>query len=160
MFRTRLGPCFVKDFCSNEAEASSGSSGDIADAAVLAPICHNVYEKLPMAKKESNDVLTMVEWLLLASILKNDNDAYGAVIYETATELATPTRVAYGSLYPTLERLERNGLLESRTSEPIKERGGRSRRYFAVTANGQKAMHQAESFAERVTRSRKVAWGL
>jgi PadR family transcriptional regulator PadR len=101
----------------------------------------------------------MVEWLLLASILKNDNDAYGAVIYETATGLASPTKVAYGTLYPTLERLDRKGLLKSRASEPIKERGGRSRRYFTVTANGQKAMQQAEDFAQRVARSRKLAWG-
>jgi PadR family transcriptional regulator PadR len=112
-----------------------------------------------MANKEPNDVLTMVEWLLLASILKNKNDAYGAVIYETATELATPTKVAYGTLYPTLERLERKGFLKSRTSEPIRERGGRSRRYFAVTANGQNAMQKAEGFAQRVARSRKFAWG-
>jgi PadR family transcriptional regulator PadR len=111
-----------------------------------------------MAKNEPNDVLTMVEWLLLASILKNDNDAYGAVIYGTAEELAAPTKVAYGTLYPTLERLERKGLLKSRASEPIKERGGRSRRYFEVTANGQKAMQQAEGFAERVAGSRKLAW--
>jgi PadR family transcriptional regulator PadR len=110
-----------------------------------------------MAKKEPHDVLTMVEWLLLAAILKNDNDAYGSVIYDTAEELAAPTKVAYGTLYPTLERLERKGLLESRASEPIKERGGRSRRYFAVTAPGKKAMHQAEDFARRV--SGKVAWG-
>jgi DNA-binding PadR family transcriptional regulator len=112
-----------------------------------------------MGNERSNDVLTMVEWLLLASILKNGNDAYGAVIYETATELAAPTNVAYGSLYPTLERLERKGFLKSRASKPIKERGGRSRRYFAVTANGKSAMQQAEDFAGRVARSRKLAWG-
>jgi PadR family transcriptional regulator, regulatory protein PadR len=110
-----------------------------------------------MAKNEPNDVLTMVEWLLLASILKNDNDAYGSVIYDTAEELAAPTKVAYGTLYPTLERLERRGLLKSRTSEPIKERGGRSRRYFEVTAPGKKAMVYAEDFARKL--SGKVAWG-
>ena len=112
-----------------------------------------------MAKKKPDDVLTMVEWLLLASILKNDNDAYGSVIYDIATELASPKKVAYGSLYPTLERLQRKGLLKSRASEPIRERGGRSRRYFEVTANGQKAMQQAEDFAQRVAGSRKFAWG-
>jgi PadR family transcriptional regulator, regulatory protein PadR len=113
-----------------------------------------------MGTTESNDVLTMVEWLLLASILKNDNDAYGAAIYETATELAAPTKVAYGTLYPTLERLERKGFLKSRASEPIKERGGRSRRYFAVTANGKSALKQAKDFAGRVARSVNLAWGL
>lgn len=113
-----------------------------------------------MAKQASTDVLTMVEWLLLASILKNDNDAYGAVIYDTAVELAAPAKVAYGTLYPTLERLERKGFLKSRTSEPIAERGGRSRRYFAVSARGKQAIAQAEAFAAKMAGGRALAWGI
>jgi hypothetical protein len=34
----------------------------------------------------------------------------------------------------------------------------RSRRYFAVTAPGQRAMQQAEAFAKRVTRIEEPAW--
>jgi DNA-binding PadR family transcriptional regulator len=44
--------------------------------------------------------------------------------------------VARGALYTALERLESKRCLRSRMSEPFPERGGRSRRYFTVTAAG------------------------
>lgn len=109
---------------------------------------------------EDEHVLSMVEWLLLAAILKNDNNAYGSAIYVTAKELAHPAKVSYGSLYPTLERLERQGLLSSTFSEPIKQRGGRSRRYFAVTAAGQAAMKRSGAMASRITWSMSEVWGM
>jgi PadR family transcriptional regulator PadR len=102
-----------------------------------------------MAQKDEQ-ILTMMQWLLMAAILRNDNNAYGSVIYKTATELAYPARISYGSLYPTLERMERQGFLSSTFSQPIKERGGRSRRYFAVTLSGRKALTRSESLASRM----------
>jgi PadR family transcriptional regulator PadR len=44
--------------------------------------------------------------------------------------------VARGALYTALDRLEAKGCLRSRMSEPLPERGGRSRRYYTVTATG------------------------
>ncbi len=93
----------------------------------------------------------MMQWLLMAAILRNDNNAYGSVIYETANELAHPNRLSHGSLYPTLDLLERQGFLSSAFSKPFKVRGGRSRRYFAVTASGRRALIQSESLANRIS---------
>jgi len=106
-----------------------------------------------MAQKEKQ-LLTMMQWLLMAAILRNGNSAYGSVIYNTAKELAYPARISYGSLYPTLERMERQGFLSSTFSEPIRERGGRSRRYFAVTTSGRKALTRSESLAYRISSDR------
>ena len=103
-----------------------------------------------MAQKDEQ-ILTMMQWLLMAAILRNDNNAYGSVIYETANQLAHPSRISHGSLYPTLDLLERQGFLSSAFSEPIKVRGGRSRRYFAVTASGRKALIRSESLANRIS---------
>ena len=103
-----------------------------------------------MAQKDEH-VLTMMQWLLMAAILRNGNNAYGSVIYDTAKELASPARISYGSLYPTLERMERQGFLSSTFSEPLRMRGGRSRRYFAVTASGKKALSRSESLAHRIS---------
>jgi DNA-binding PadR family transcriptional regulator len=100
--------------------------------------------------QNEEQILTMMQWLLMAAILRNGNSAYGSVIYDTAKKLAHPARVSYGSLYPTLERMERQGLLSSSFSQPIKERGGRSRRYFAVTTSGKKALTRSESLANRI----------
>jgi DNA-binding PadR family transcriptional regulator len=104
------------------------------------------------------DILTMVEWLFMAAILRNNNNGYGSSIFDTATELARPAKVSYGSLYPTLERLERRGFLSSSFSDPIPERGGRSRRYFSVTAAGQRAIKRSESLAKSI--AQVEAWGV
>jgi DNA-binding PadR family transcriptional regulator len=103
-----------------------------------------------MAQK-NEQILTTMQWLLIAAILHNDNCAYGPVIYHTANQLAYPTRISYGSLYPTLERMERQGFLSSSFSESIKARGGRSRRYFVVTPSGKKALIRSESLVNRIS---------
>ena len=103
-----------------------------------------------MAQKDE-PLLTMMQWVLMVAILRNGNNAYGSVIYGTAKELAHPARIAYGSLYPTLERMERQGLLSSRLGAPIRTRGGRSRRYFAVTPSGKDALTRSESLATRIS---------
>jgi PadR family transcriptional regulator PadR len=41
-----------------------------------------------------------------------------------------------GSVYPALKAMEREGLLRSFEGEPLAERGGRPRRYYALTAEG------------------------
>jgi PadR family transcriptional regulator, regulatory protein PadR len=111
-----------------------------------------------MARKDEQ-VLTMLEWLLMAAILSNDNNAYGSIIYDTARDLARPASVSYGSLYPTLERLERQGFVTSAFSQPLQERGGRSRRYFSITASGKKVMKSSESLAVRISGKQLEAWG-
>ena len=103
-----------------------------------------------MAQKDEQ-LLTMMQWLLMAAILRNDNNAYGPVIYQTANQLAHPNRISHGSLYPTLERLEQQGFLSSAFSQPVKVRGGRSRRYFAVTASGRRALIRSEFLANRLS---------
>ena len=41
-----------------------------------------------------------------------------------------------GAIYAALDRLERNGLVSSTIGEPTPERGGRAKRFFAVTPQG------------------------
>jgi PadR family transcriptional regulator PadR len=44
-----------------------------------------------------------------------------------------------GTVYPALRELERDGLVKSWDGEPLPERGGRPRRYYKLTAAGQRA---------------------
>src|SRR5262249_4593440 len=44
--------------------------------------------------------------------------------------------VALGSVYATLERLEKKALVASELGEPTAERGGRAKKYFHVTTQG------------------------
>jgi PadR family transcriptional regulator PadR len=75
------------------------------------------------------------EQIVLLAILRLQDRAYAIPIREEI-EARTARRVARGALYTALERLEQKRCLRSRMSEPVAERGGRSRRYFTVTAAG------------------------
>ena len=60
-----------------------------------------------------------------------------------AIEASSGRDVALGSVYITLERLERKALVSSRLGEPTAERGGRAKTYFRITAKGLREVRQA-----------------
>lgn len=51
--------------------------------------------------------------------------------------------VGQGRLYPTLWQLEEDGLAESYESAPFPSRGGRPRKYYALTVKGRKELDKA-----------------
>jgi DNA-binding PadR family transcriptional regulator len=83
------------------------------------------------------------ELLVLLALIRLGDEAYGVPISE-AIEESSGKEVALGSVYVTLERLERKGLVTSRLGEPTPERGGRAKTYFRVTAKGLRAVKQAQ----------------
>ena len=48
------------------------------------------------------------------------------------------------SVYNTLERLEEKGLVRSTVGQPTPERGGRAKRYFAITDRGLREVRAAK----------------
>lgn len=82
------------------------------------------------------------EEIVLLTIARLYDDAYGvAVLDELSQHLERP--LSLGVVHRTMQRLEEKGLLQSRFSEPIAQRGGRSKRLFKVTMAGQQALQQA-----------------
>lgn len=79
------------------------------------------------------------EQIVLLAILRLQDRAYAVPLREEI-QSRTGRRVARGALYTALDRLEQKRCLRSRMSEPMAERGGRSRRYFTVTAAGMAAI--------------------
>jgi PadR family transcriptional regulator len=75
------------------------------------------------------------EHLVLLAILRLGDEAY-AIPIRQEIEDRTGRSIARGALYTALERLEGKRCVRSRMSAPLPERGGRSRRYFTVTAAG------------------------
>jgi PadR family transcriptional regulator, regulatory protein PadR len=75
------------------------------------------------------------EQIVLLAILRLRDDAY-AIPVRQEIENRTGRNVARGALYTALDRLEAKGCLRSRMSDPLPERGGRSRRYYTVTPSG------------------------
>jgi len=53
-----------------------------------------------------------------------------------------------GSIFDPLDRLERKRLLESRLTEPTKERGGRSRRIYKLTPLGKRTLRELRMIQE------------
>ncbi len=70
------------------------------------------------------------------------DDAYGTSIYAAVVDMGGP-HVAIGAVYTTLMRLEEKGLLRSFMGEPTAERGGRAKRYYALQADGARALSKA-----------------
>jgi PadR family transcriptional regulator PadR len=75
------------------------------------------------------------EQIVLIAVLRLGDNAYAIPIREEIAQ-RTGRTVARGALYTALERLEAKRCLRSRMSDPLPERGGRSRRYFSVTPAG------------------------
>ena len=80
-------------------------------------------------------VLGGVELLVLLALIRLGDEAYGVPISD-AIEVTLGRSVSVGSVYITLDRLERKGLVSSRLGEPTAERGGRAKTYFRPTAKG------------------------
>jgi PadR family transcriptional regulator PadR len=81
------------------------------------------------------DYIGNFELMVLLTLMRLGDDAYGIPISEQI-EAITGREVRLGSVYVTLERLEKKGLVRSLLGEPTPERGGRAKRYFHVTAKG------------------------
>ncbi len=85
----------------------------------------------------SREGLGYFELLVLLAIMRLEDAAYGATIGHEIEE-ATSKEVILGSVYAALERLQEKGLVTSRLGEATRERGGRAKRYFRLTAKGVK----------------------
>jgi DNA-binding PadR family transcriptional regulator len=81
------------------------------------------------------------EHMLLAAVIRLGEGAYGASIL-TEIEEQAGRRVPSGSLYVTLDRLERKGLIRSHTGDPEPGRGGRPKRFVRITPEGLRAVRE------------------
>jgi DNA-binding PadR family transcriptional regulator len=89
------------------------------------------------------------EQIVLLAILRLRDEAYGVSIRaEIAKRIER--EIAPGALYTTLMRLEEKGLVRSRIGEPTPERGGRAKRYYAVSGAGVKAIARAQRAYRRL----------
>src|ERR1043165_2682074 len=83
------------------------------------------------------------ELLVLLALLRQGDEAYGVPI-ANAIEESTGKPVVLASVYNTLARLEEKGLVRSTVGDPTPERGGRAKRYFAITASGLREVRAAK----------------
>ncbi len=87
------------------------------------------------------DYLGEFEHIVVLALLRLEDRAYGVTVRQEI-ELRTGREVSIGAVYATLDRLERKGYVASHQGDPTPERGGRSKRFFHVTADGVKAVNR------------------
>ena len=97
------------------------------------------------------------EIVLLAVGILYDN-AYGLLIKDEI-EKQTERKVTLSTVHAALNRLEDKGFLTSRLGGATKERGGRPKRLFKVTAYGKRALEECRTIRNGMwDLVPKVAW--
>jgi DNA-binding PadR family transcriptional regulator len=97
----------------------------------------------------TRDSLGEVEHLILLAIVRLGDTAYGVTI-RREIDSQTGRDVAIGALYTALERLEQKGFVRSVLSDPLPERGGRSRRHYRLKAAGASALRDSRDRLQRM----------
>jgi DNA-binding PadR family transcriptional regulator len=92
--------------------------------------------------------LSRQEELMLLVILKLRGGAYGVPIREDISKL-TEKYWSIGAVYDILDRLTRKGFASVTVSEPVKVRGGKSRRYYGITKRGYQALEEVRLLQDR-----------
>jgi DNA-binding PadR family transcriptional regulator len=98
------------------------------------------------------------EQIVLTAILSLGEGAYGVTIHSKVEELSGPKKVTRGAVYATLDRMEDKRLISSWLSDPIKERGGRSRRYYRLEKSGEHALRESARTARRIYETIAQSW--
>ena len=74
------------------------------------------------------------------------------VVSREELERETSRDLTLGTVYKTLGRLEGKGYLETRVAPPTKERGGRRKKLYNLTASGLEVAQRALADLRRMTR--------
>ena len=94
------------------------------------------------------DMLTKLEELVLITVLKLGDEAYGIAVYKHIVKL-TENRVAVSSVYFPLERLVRRGFLHTHTGKPTAKRGGMRKTFYRITPEGIAVLEENRALSNR-----------
>ncbi len=84
------------------------------------------------------------EQMVLLAVLRLGDEAYGMSIIEEL-EHSIGRDVSRGAMYITLDRMESKNLLTARMGDPTPERGGRGKRFVAVSSSGLAALRRSRA---------------
>jgi len=92
-------------------------------------------------------LLSRAEEIVLLVVSKLEDDAYGVTIREQIFK-DIGHYWSFGVIYKTLKKLSHKKFVQKIASEPLSERGGRSRYYYRITVDGiaeLKKIHSVQS---------------
>jgi PadR family transcriptional regulator PadR len=96
------------------------------------------------------DYLGEFEHIVVLALLRLEDRAYGVTVRQEI-QFRTKREVSIGAVYATLDRLEAKGYVKSHRGDPTPERGGRSKRFFRVTAKGMMAVNRTQRALQSMT---------
>lgn len=96
------------------------------------------------------DYLGEFEHIIVLALLRLEDRAYGVTVRQEI-EFRINREVSIGAVYATLDRLETKGYVKSHRGDPTPERGGRSKRFFRVTAKGIAAVNRTQRALHSMT---------
>jgi PadR family transcriptional regulator len=83
-----------------------------------------------------------LELLVLLALARLDDGGYGVSI-RNEIRRRTGRSISPGAIYPTLDRLERKGFVQSKMGAPEPVPGGRAKRHFTVCPAGMREARRA-----------------
>lgn len=92
------------------------------------------------------------EELVLLVVAACPTEAYGVVIWEDLQQ-QTGRSLNMSAIHATLYRLEEKGFLTSTMGGATAERGGRRKRFFALTGLGVRALQEVQEVRSRLWHS-------
>src|SRR6266446_1171245 len=96
------------------------------------------------------DHLGEFEHVVILAVLRLGDRAYGVTVRQEI-EYRIKREVSIGAIYATLDRLEAKGYVKSQFGDPTPERGGRSKRFFRVSAKGVAAVNRTHRALRSMT---------
>lgn len=94
-------------------------------------------------------ILSRAEELVLLAVWHLQENAYGVAIRKYINAM-TREDWSIGAVYVPLDRLSKWGFLKTTQAEPTPERGGRSKRYYALTETGLSALNHTRRVQDRM----------
>ncbi len=95
------------------------------------------------------DSLGGFQQLVMLAVLRLADEAYGARMQRELEETAGRS-VSISTVYVTMERLERKGLIDSWLADPTPVRGGKSKRFYKLTETGLQALRESRDELDRM----------
>ena len=101
-----------------------------------------------MPKKKNDEPITLsaLEEDLLTALFSKE--LYGLQVMNAINDASEGKRqIGFGSLYPTLHRMEKKGLVKARWGEQTDpESGGARRKYYQVTGLGEQILQETQEY--------------
>ena len=95
------------------------------------------------------DSLGGFQQLVMVAVLRLGEGAYGSEI-QSELENTAGRSVSIATVYVTMERLQKKGLVDSWLADPTPVRGGRAKRFYKLTEAGVRALHDSREELSRM----------